>query len=127
MMLVVIPIKGECGSEWEICFGFHKGQIFKFHKVCNPCVQEKGLYIYFIEAVGTDKVKIGIAKDPEERLKQLQTGSSVKLRLMDSIGAYANEEKKLHLKFKDLRHSGEWFFLTKELKDYISGLRDTYF
>lgn len=23
--LVVVPMNGECGHEWEVCFGFHKG------------------------------------------------------------------------------------------------------
>lgn len=28
--LIVIPVWGECGHNWEICFGFHKGQTFSF-------------------------------------------------------------------------------------------------
>ncbi len=28
--LLVIPIEGECGHTWEICFGFHKGATVAF-------------------------------------------------------------------------------------------------
>ena len=28
--LVVVPFEGECGHEWEICFGFHKGETMAF-------------------------------------------------------------------------------------------------
>jgi hypothetical protein len=27
---MIIPIYGECGHKWEVCFGFHKGQTFMF-------------------------------------------------------------------------------------------------
>jgi hypothetical protein len=30
--LTVIKIRGECGHDWEICFGFHKGQILAFSR-----------------------------------------------------------------------------------------------
>lgn len=35
--LVVVPIKGECGSLFEIHFGFHKGQIAVFARVVKEC------------------------------------------------------------------------------------------
>ena len=28
--LLVVQFEGECRHEWEICFGFHKGQTFAF-------------------------------------------------------------------------------------------------
>jgi hypothetical protein len=28
--LVAVHFEGECGHDWEICFGFHKGQTFTF-------------------------------------------------------------------------------------------------
>lgn len=31
--LLMIPIEGECGHLWEICFGFHKGETFVFVRV----------------------------------------------------------------------------------------------
>ena len=41
--LVVIPIEGECGCLWEICFGFHKGCIAAFVRVIQECEPEDEL------------------------------------------------------------------------------------
>lgn len=31
--LVVIPFWGECGHQWELCIGFHKGNSYIFARV----------------------------------------------------------------------------------------------
>jgi len=31
--LTVLGFEGECGHDWEICFGFHKGEVFTFARV----------------------------------------------------------------------------------------------
>lgn len=28
--LTIIHFKGECGHEWELCFGFHKGKTYAY-------------------------------------------------------------------------------------------------
>src|SRR5262245_44385141 len=38
-------------------------------------------WVYFIEAVGLNKVKIGTSDNPEDRLRQLATGSPVPLKI----------------------------------------------
>ena len=35
--LAVIPMWGECGSQWEVCIGFHKGQNPIFVRVSSSC------------------------------------------------------------------------------------------
>jgi len=35
--LIVIPVWGECGSKWEICFGFHKGITSTFVRIVESC------------------------------------------------------------------------------------------
>lgn len=35
--LTVLPMWGECGSKWEICIGFHKGESVIFTRVSQPC------------------------------------------------------------------------------------------
>lgn len=35
--LIVIPFCGECGSEWDLCFGFHKGVTATFIRVRIDC------------------------------------------------------------------------------------------
>lgn len=35
--LVVIPFSGECGSRWQLCVGFHKGNAPIFVRVIETC------------------------------------------------------------------------------------------
>ena len=35
--LVVIPMSGECCSEWEVCIGFHKGNSSIFARINKSC------------------------------------------------------------------------------------------
>lgn len=81
-------------------------------------------FVYFIEAVGLGRVKIGKAVDPDNRICQLQTGSPVPLRLLGKTPGGHPLERKLHEEFHGARiDGGEWFHLTKELRSYIEGLR----
>lgn len=41
-----------------------------------------GGYVYLFEAVGTEWVKVGVAKNPFERLRVLQTGCPYTLRML---------------------------------------------
>ncbi len=81
--------------------------------------QEGLTYIYFIEAVGQDRIKIGKADDPEARLKQLQTGCPVPLRLLGIINCQAGIERTLHAKFAEDNIQGEWFQATEAIRKYI--------
>ena len=71
--------------------------------------------VYLIQ--GLSRYKIGFTKnnDARERLKQLQTGSPIKLILI----AYKKDanhslEKFLHKKFISKKSHGEWFSLSKD-------------
>ena len=57
--------------------------------------------------------KIGVSKHPKKRLKQLQTGNSSELKLIESYQSdHANKiEKILQRKFSYLKKEGEWFDL----------------
>jgi hypothetical protein len=35
--LLVVPLWSECGSFFEICFGFHKGNTFSFVNILKTC------------------------------------------------------------------------------------------
>lgn len=61
-----------------------------------------------------NQYKIGIAKDVNKRIKQLQTGNSQEIELIDSFESeYANKiEKALHNKYSYVKESGEWFTLS---------------
>jgi hypothetical protein len=70
-------------------------------------------YVYLIR--GNDgRYKIGIAKNPNQRIKQLQTGNSDRLELID---VYQSEnaskiESALHFQYNHVRQHGEWFDLS---------------
>jgi hypothetical protein len=80
----------------------------------------RSTYIYFVEAVGQDRIKIGKADDPETRVRQLQTGSAVELRLLAVTLGQPSLEAELHAAFANDRIQGEWFRASNELRDYIA-------
>jgi hypothetical protein len=73
--------------------------------------------IYVAEALGTGMIKIGKADDIPSRLKELQTGCPVGLRLLYSWQGGYREERAIHFRFQDARFHGEWFFLDRIAAD----------
>jgi Meiotically up-regulated gene 113 len=70
-------------------------------------------YVYLIRA-NDGRYKIGIAKNPNQRISQLQTGNSDKLKLIET---YQSEnaskiESALHNRYSHARNVGEWFDLS---------------
>lgn len=81
---------------------------------------EKGSgYVYFIEAVGLSRVKIGFSEDPESRLRQLLTGSPVTLKIFAKMPGSQIMEKEIHGRFQHLKVENEWFHFTDEIKSYV--------
>jgi len=66
-------------------------------------------YIYFVQPEGGGPIKIGRADDPEKRLRALQTGSPIPLRLCRTVQAPPTWEIRLHYTFAAWRSHGEWF------------------
>lgn len=69
------------------------------------------MFVYLIQNLETSKYKIGVSKNPQKRIKQLQTGSGEELKL---ISVYETEnarkiESALHNKFLMYKTNGEWF------------------
>lgn len=80
-------------------------------------------YLYL--AICNDKIKIGASINPEERIKQLQTGNPNEIKLLcyceiDSI----KNELALHKKLKNWSIKGEWYNINilKEINNYDSNL-----
>jgi hypothetical protein len=75
--------------------------------------------VYFVEAVGANRIKIGHAEDPTSRLSQLQTGCPYPLRLLFSIPGGRVVEANYHAKYAHLRIDGlqEWFHFDGCLKE----------
>jgi hypothetical protein len=71
-------------------------------------------YVYIIKRAGDGCIKIGVARNPKKRLKQLQTGSNVELFI---VGCFPYKsrmeafemERQLHERFAIFRQEGEWF------------------
>ena len=75
--------------------------------------------IYFVLAERLNAVKIGITFDVQARLKELQVGSSVQLRLLGMIPGTLQTERDFHYTYSHLWLRGEWFRLEDELADFI--------
>ena len=78
--------------------------------------------IYFITARDIGRVKIGHAKDPKRRFINLQIGSPVPLALERVCAGGESEEARLHMRFSEHRHAGEWFALAPEIEAHMETL-----
>ena len=65
--------------------------------------------LYFIQSDVTGMIKIGRSKNPEKRLKQLQTGNPNKLKLIASFENSGWKEKIIHERLERWSEHGEWF------------------
>ena len=70
-------------------------------------------YVYLIKK-SSGGIKIGVSKNPESRLKQLQTSCGEKLSIVARLPFKSRKqafefEKILHIKFSKYRIGGEWF------------------
>lgn len=81
-------------------------------------------YIYLIRNDNEDTYKIGVTKnDPKKRLKQLQTGSSSPLTLINFFQTQYpyRLETMLHNYFKLNNYNGEWYILNNnQVNDFLN-------
>ena len=73
---------------------------------------------YVIEYPGTNLIKVGQAKYFVDRFAQLKTGSPVEPNVV-CVFRGAKHERDFHTKFAHLRHHGEFYYYTAELRDHI--------
>lgn len=68
-------------------------------------------YVYLIQSLEEGYYKIGVSKNPKKRLKQLQTGNSSELKLINFYPSeYADKiEKTIHNLLSHNKKEGEWF------------------
>lgn len=74
--------------------------------------------IYFIQA-GEGPVKIGVAKNVEQRLAALQTAHYEPLRVLKTINGGLKAERQIHSRLSSFRLAGEWFKWTAEVQAII--------
>lgn len=77
--------------------------------------------VYFIQAGENGPIKIGVAANPQSRVRELQTGSPATLYLIGVVprAGFAGELD-LHHRFATDWMNGEWFRATPELLAYIA-------
>ncbi len=73
-------------------------------------------YIYLIQSLENSYYKIGVSIHPNKRIKELQTGNSSKLKLIEMYQSeFAHKiEKSLQNRYAHLKKEGEWFDLSLE-------------
>jgi hypothetical protein len=74
------------------------------------------MYVYLIRCEENNYYKIGITKNIERRLKQIQTGTPDKIYLVEKYESDFSSkiEKALHNYFIYCHRNNEWFELTLE-------------
>lgn len=90
------------------------------------------MQVYFITAFherSLVQVKIGYSKDPDARLRDLQTGSALKLKLWGTVPCRSAEharqvEKLAHRLFHKQRRRGEWFHLSQSQMQALRNVVD---
>jgi len=79
--------------------------------------------VYLIRG-NNGKYKIGIAKNPKERIRQLQTGNSDQLKIIETYESdnASTIEFALHSQYSHVRKTGEWFDLS--ISDEVNFLKN---
>lgn len=87
--------------------------------------ESKGPYIYFIQQGQSGPIKIGFTKDDlYRRVKKLQTGNHIPLRLLAVIeNASVRKETELHSRFSQYKLTGEWFSPSDDLIEFIKTIK----
>lgn len=78
--------------------------------------------IYFVEAVGLRRVKIGYSENFSNRFRVLQNSCPVKLRVLKLVVATQDTEQALLAVFQKFRTHGEWFESHPALMQFIRDL-----
>ena len=80
--------------------------------------------IYLIQSLEDGYYKIGVSKHPKKRVKQLQTGNSSELKLIESYESeHAHKvERALQRRYLHMKKEGEWFDMS--ISQEVSFLSD---
>lgn len=83
---------------------------------------EPSSWVYFIEAVGADAVKIGVSTSVRERLGDLQGANCSPLRLLLLVAGDRTVEQRLHALMRAHRIQGEWFANGPPMREVLKSL-----
>jgi len=80
---------------------------------------ECGKVVYFVQSRLGGPIKIGLATELKQRLKQLQSGSPIPLQIVGALQGDEEVEAAIHERFRKLQLHGEWFEPSVELVEFI--------
>lgn len=80
--------------------------------------------VYFVEAEGVDRIKIGSTADLKKRLADLRNISPITLHLLAVVEGGVAVERTLHDRFASSRLHGEWFAASPELRALIQDIQE---
>jgi hypothetical protein len=108
-------------SESKRCVSAIKSQHTKGYR---PRVKSKSRIgqVYFIQGEKTKNIKIGFSTDPNDRLRQHQTGSGEELLMLACVEGNQELETEIQRRFDSFRVHGEWFSPSDELIEFINSL-----
>jgi excisionase family DNA binding protein len=75
-------------------------------------------FVYFAQAE-SGPIKVGVSKSPNQRIAEIQTGNSERVRLLGVVVGDRKTERAVHAQFASLRLHGEWFRPAEELLEFI--------
>ena len=108
-------------------FSIHNGMADRLNSYCKECRRpslkritsnRKG-FVYFVQSVGGEAIKIGFAKDVRKRLRALQGASPYQLKVLLVLEGGQKFETELHRKFKKSKLMNEWYKPSTDLIDFI--------
>lgn len=79
-------------------------------------------YLYFVAVKGGDVVKIGMAVDVPNRMRDLQVANHKELELLVAVEVPLHIERWLHGKLSEYRIRGEWFRLEGEVRSVVDAI-----
>lgn len=79
--------------------------------------------IYFIRDRRDSRIKIGLSRDPWQRMRELAVTAPDSLELLAVMDGNRDTEAGLHSLFKHLRTAGEWFQPEPDLLRFIEGIK----
>lgn len=82
-------------------------------------------HVYFLQGITGGPIKIGVARNPEQRLRSIQGCSPVPLQILHVIENGGSKlESELHERFGYCRLHGEWFEDVPALVKWISRAKE---
>lgn len=102
------------------CGRIDVGPIARGARAAKPASEKDRRHVYVIRA--DSFVKIGIAKNPTTRMREIQTGNPHKLEVIASweVAKAEAHERALHAIYKAHRTQGEWFALPQPELDRLA-------